>query len=347
MAPTLLGMHRDFLCPGCTRRFAMGMDENGRIGRPVCPNCGLSELDHAPVSDGLGDRLLVQKFLYDLRPPKRWEVVVFQNPADPSQAYVKRIVALPGESVLLSGGDVMIDGAIARKTLAEARAMAIPVYDHDFLPRDIARYPRFLLRRGDFRNPLPSAWVADGSRFVRKPSGTETDRPDWIEYRHWRPDRGAYGPIYDYTPYNGADVPGENRIKDLLLTARVAPGPGTKSVVVRIDSGSDRFFVTLPIGDAAIEVRRNGKKQVVRELGPRFAPDGISSARPGPWKWACSTAGSSSRWMAYLQSPRSTTTTLASAHPPARRRSSWAWLATARRKFRGFGSTATSTIPSR
>ena len=275
MAPTLLGMHRDFLCTNCNKQFALGMDESGRIGRPVCPNCGQAELDQAPAADGQGDRLLVQKFFYDLRPPRRWEVAVFQNPADPSQAYVKRVVALPREAVLLAGGDVYIDGQIARKTLAEARAMAIPVYDHNYLPRDIGRYPRVLFRRGDYRRPLKTGWRADGSTFVRSPTGEASDRPDWVEYRHWQPDRGAYGPIRDFTGYNGLDVPGEQRIKDLIFSARVAPGRGCTAVVVRIDSGADRFLVTLPIGGpASIEVRRNGQYLPIEGPGAAFAAVG-------------------------------------------------------------------------
>ena len=163
MAPTLLGMHRDFLCPNCGKGFALGMDDSGRIGTPVCPNCGQSELEHASSTDGLGDRLLVQKFAYDFRPPRRWEVAVFQNPSDPSQAYVKRIVGLSGETILIWGGDVYIDGRIARKTPEEARSMAMPVYHHNFTPKDTARYPRWMFHRGETRTPLKSGWTASGS----------------------------------------------------------------------------------------------------------------------------------------------------------------------------------------
>ncbi|MDB5351590.1 MAG: signal peptidase [Planctomycetota bacterium] len=260
MAPTLLGMHRDILCPNCDKRFSLGMDIQGRIGRAVCPNCGQTELENAPTSDSLGDRLLVQKFLYDLRPPRRWEVAVFQNPAELSEAYVKRVVGLPGESVLLWGGDVYINGRLARKTLAEARAMSIPVYDHKYTPKDIARYPRWVLRHGDARKPMQTGWRAEGSRFLLRPVDEGASTPDWVEYRHWQADRGNFGPIRDYTSYNGADVPGENRVHDLMLTARVAAGPGCEAMLVRVDSGGDRFIVNLPVGPAKpISVRRNGR----------------------------------------------------------------------------------------
>src|SRR5262249_9142187 len=90
MAPTLLGMHPDLTCPTCGFRFALGMDSEGRSGRPVCPNCGQTSIDVSRAQEASGDRLLVQKFLYEIRPPKRWEAAVFQNPAELGQAYVKR-----------------------------------------------------------------------------------------------------------------------------------------------------------------------------------------------------------------------------------------------------------------
>ena len=142
MAPTLLGLHKDIVCTNCELRFPLGMDEQGRSGRPVCPNCGQDDLRSATSVECNGDRLLVQKFLFDLRAPRRWEVAVFQSPNEPMQAYVKRVVALPGESVQIVDGDIFINGQVAHKTLAEQRAMRIAVYDHNHVPRDSDRYPR-------------------------------------------------------------------------------------------------------------------------------------------------------------------------------------------------------------
>src|SRR5262245_36104603 len=48
MAPTLLGMHEEVDCPSCGLRFALGLDEDGNAGRPLCPNCGQSDLHGAP-----------------------------------------------------------------------------------------------------------------------------------------------------------------------------------------------------------------------------------------------------------------------------------------------------------
>jgi signal peptidase I len=265
MAPTLLGSHKELICPNCSFRFAMGLDEEGLAGRPVCPNCGQDDLDGLAAVDCNGDRVLVQKFLYDLRRPRRWEVSVFHFPGDPSQAYVKRVVGLPGESIQIDRGDIVVDGKIARKTLKEQRATRVLVFDNNFVPRDAARYPRWTFRRGQFGRFLPSGWSVEGSRLVREPTeASPSDQYDWVEYHHWSPDRQTYSPIRDFTGYNGSNIRGENVVSDLMLEARVAPSRDVPIVAVRIDSGSDRFVIELPVAGAntsgppaPIKVRRN------------------------------------------------------------------------------------------
>lgn len=260
MAPALLGLHQELSCPHCGFPFAVGLDEQGGGVRPVCPNCGRSDLERAPSVVRYGDRLLVQKGLYDWRPPRRWESVVFQDPEEPDQAYVKRAVGLPGEAVQIVGGDVTIDGRIARKTLAEQKAMRILVYDHDFAPEEAVRYPRWTVRREGPGVDIESGWEPHGSGFVHEPVAAGAAPIDWLEYRHWDPDRGGYGPVRDFAAYNGADVPAEHRVGDLMLEAQVAARPGTARVLVRLGSGADRFVVAIPVdGRGAPQVEHNGR----------------------------------------------------------------------------------------
>src|SRR5262249_50425132 len=94
MAPTLLGRHPALVCPNCQFIFVVGIEEEGQTARAVCPNCGQATPDDAPAIECGGDRVLVQKFLYEFRRPKRWEVAVFHFPGEPTQAYVKRVVGL-------------------------------------------------------------------------------------------------------------------------------------------------------------------------------------------------------------------------------------------------------------
>jgi signal peptidase I len=62
-----------------------------------------------------GDHLLVERFSYVLRDPRRWEIAVFQFPLFRERLFVKRVVGLPGEHVEIKDGDIYVNGAIAKK----------------------------------------------------------------------------------------------------------------------------------------------------------------------------------------------------------------------------------------
>ncbi len=55
-----------------------------------------------------GDYLIVDEISYRFRDPQRGEVVVFKYPQNPSQRYIKRIIGLPGETVEIDDGRVII-----------------------------------------------------------------------------------------------------------------------------------------------------------------------------------------------------------------------------------------------
>ncbi|MGL4209404.1 MAG: signal peptidase I [Candidatus Adiutrix sp.] len=69
-----------------------------------------------------GDRVLVNKFSYGLRnpynnqlwlenqKPQRWDIVVFISPREKNLDFVKRVVALPGETVFMRDGELYVDG---------------------------------------------------------------------------------------------------------------------------------------------------------------------------------------------------------------------------------------------
>jgi len=56
------------------------------------------------------ERVLVNKFIYRLRPPKPGEVVVFRYPLQPDRHFIKRVIAVEGQTVELKGGKVYVDG---------------------------------------------------------------------------------------------------------------------------------------------------------------------------------------------------------------------------------------------
>jgi signal peptidase I len=56
-----------------------------------------------------GDYVLTDELTYRIRPPERGEVVVFHDVSDPSTYLIKRIIGLPGETVLVKNNTVTIE----------------------------------------------------------------------------------------------------------------------------------------------------------------------------------------------------------------------------------------------
>ena len=52
--------------------------------------------------------LIVDQITYRLKDPKRGDVIVFRYPRNPSRFFIKRIIALPGETIKLDGTSVLI-----------------------------------------------------------------------------------------------------------------------------------------------------------------------------------------------------------------------------------------------
>lgn len=148
MADTLKGAHFRLRCPQCGYRYDHGFvptnygmaDDTippGAVSirqKTHCPSCGydIEQGDKVPVANG--DRILVLKCIYQFQEPRRWDVIVFRNPVNPSENYIKRLIGLPGETIEIIDGDICIDGLIARKPPQVQKELWMPIYDHDFQP---------------------------------------------------------------------------------------------------------------------------------------------------------------------------------------------------------------------
>ncbi|BBB93212.1 MAG TPA: signal peptidase I [Methylomusa anaerophila] len=85
-----------------------------------------------------GERLIVNKFIYRFKSPGKGEVVVFRYPRDPSRDFIKRVIAIPGDTIEIKDGRVFVNGQLQNET--------------------------YILERT--RDPYPLATVPEGQIFV-------------------------------------------------------------------------------------------------------------------------------------------------------------------------------------
>lgn len=75
-----------------------------------------------------GEFILVNKLAYKVGDYDRGDVVIFHYPRDPHEDYIKRVIGLPGDEVLIQGGLVYING----RALTEEYISAPPSYSGEW-----------------------------------------------------------------------------------------------------------------------------------------------------------------------------------------------------------------------
>lgn len=60
--------------------------------------------------------LLTEKVTYYLRQPVRGDVVVFTPPVSETDEFIKRVIALPGEKIVIEGGKVYVNGQLLKES---------------------------------------------------------------------------------------------------------------------------------------------------------------------------------------------------------------------------------------
>ncbi|GIS63242.1 MAG: hypothetical protein CM1200mP2_54670 [Planctomycetaceae bacterium] len=187
MAPTLYGRHKDIDCEACGHNYAVGASEElqndwyeptSRITSSYCPNCrNENDIKDLPVFKG--DRILVNKFPFEFGQPKRWDVTVFKFPEQPNVNYIKRMVGLPNETIVIRQGNLYVvnpDGG--RQILRKADplkqdTLQLPVFDNDHPETRLHALGGPAAGRPSTRTPtIPTPWPAGSNRRPEpKPDG--------------------------------------------------------------------------------------------------------------------------------------------------------------------------------
>jgi signal peptidase I len=55
------------------------------------------------------DRVIVNKFIYKFSKPKHQEVIVFKYPVNPKKDFIKRIIGIPGDTIVIRNGYIFVN----------------------------------------------------------------------------------------------------------------------------------------------------------------------------------------------------------------------------------------------
>lgn len=67
-----------------------------------------------------GEYLLTDKVTYRLGEPKRGDVIVFKAPPDFQEEFIKRIIGIPGDEVMVQGGKTYVNGKQVNETYLQS-----------------------------------------------------------------------------------------------------------------------------------------------------------------------------------------------------------------------------------
>lgn len=120
-----------------------------------------------------GERVLGNKLVYRFSNPTRGDVIVFRYPKDPDKIFIKRVIAMPGETIRIAGGQVYIDGV----PMSEPYLKHIP--HGSYGPERIK--PGNLFVMGDYRDQ------SNDSRYWGELPIQNVEAKAWVKY--WPPNR--------------------------------------------------------------------------------------------------------------------------------------------------------------
>lgn len=283
MAPTLKGAHSRFICENCGYHYDVNYEGRPSASTEIniprfvdnamaiyCPNCGFRAED-AQADRPLvyyGDRILVLKYAYLLKPPQRWDVIVFKTPDDPnryhySQAYIKRLIGTPGESIMILDGDIYVatkpdpsagDWQIQRKGDVVQDALWRIVNDSDYAPLGLTPESRAGYESQTVDSYIPWRSTGGSWRYTRDDTGARAFNfsnltgGDTLAFDRTVHERNK-GPLTDWLAYDQNHPPSGqgllNPVSDLKLGLNYTRSAGAGPLELKLSKRQDIFTARL------------------------------------------------------------------------------------------------------
>jgi signal peptidase I len=165
-----------------------------------------------------GDRVFVNKLAFVLGEPHRFQVAVFVRDGEETN-YIKRIVGMPRETILIRNGDLYVNGEILRKSQAVIHELSVPVH----VGATVAELNRqWDVVSGQVRD-APGGLVLEG----------HGDIPLRLRLRDEVRDA--------YVNEHGGTIPGTKGVGDLRMTLEDLVATRGSRVLVRMREGNDQL----------------------------------------------------------------------------------------------------------
>jgi len=141
------------------------------------------------VSDN--DYLIATKIDYRLHPPARGDIIIMRDPYDSSRDFIKRVIGVPGDRILIRQGQVFVNGHLLRETYLNSEAWTENAdwpLGQTTDPLGVLLKPNEYFVMGDNRNhSRASIWARLRTRQTRP------DRGAGLDPRHPRQPAGTRG----------------------------------------------------------------------------------------------------------------------------------------------------------
>lgn len=96
-----------------------------------------------------GEYILTSKIAYKLGSPKKGDVIVFKSPRNPDIDYIKRIIGVPGDMIVIRGTQVFVNDVLLNEPYIADKTTIIGGFMQEAVPEKVP--PDHLFVMGDNR----------------------------------------------------------------------------------------------------------------------------------------------------------------------------------------------------